>query len=240
MTYNLDVTFFIPCLNEEKNILNTLNNLFSLFQEIALTFEIILCDDNSKDATIEIVEKFIKNNNIDNIKIIKNSKTRGLGRNYIDCAFKANGKYYMLVNGDNAEPKETIKKILSKINRKDMIIPYFEKSDKRSFLRKITSNFFTFLVNLLSGYKIPYYNGPVLHKTYNVMRWSPDTHGYAYQAELITRILMEGGEYELVKIRNNPRIQGTSKAFSFQNILSVTHSLLQIFLRRLRNILFYN
>ena len=71
------------------------------------------------------------------------------------------------------------------------------------------------------------------------MRWSPDTHGYAYQAELITRILSEGGTYETVQIDNQDRNFGSSKAFNIENVLSIIHSLLQIFLRRLRFFLFY-
>ena len=71
------------------------------------------------------------------------------------------------------------------------------------------------------------------------MRWSPDTIGFAYQAELITRILSEGKSFKSVEIKNQDRLKGESNAFTFQNILSVGHSLLQIFLRRLRNFLFY-
>ncbi|MBC8489529.1 MAG: hypothetical protein H8D45_26220, partial [Bacteroidetes bacterium] len=82
-------------------------------------------------------------------------------------------------------------------------------------------------------------NGPVMHLRYNVMRWSPDTHGFAYQAELISRILIEGGTYKEILIANTDRQGGESKAFTIKNILSITHSLLQIILRRLRQYLFY-
>ena len=34
------------------------------------------------------------------------------------------------------------------------------------------------------------------------MRWSPDTYGFAYQAELITRILDEKATYRHVMIKN--------------------------------------
>ena len=72
------------------------------------------------------------------------------------------------------------------------------------------------------------------------MRWSPDTNGFAYQAELITRILDEGGTFLEIQIKNYDRQEGISKAFQIKNIFSVAHSLLQIFLRRLRFLLFYN
>ena len=94
----------------------------------------------------------------------------------------------------------------------DMIVPFFSNQDNRRFFRVLLSKIFTFLVNFISGYRIPYYNGPVLHLRYNVMRWSPDTHGYAYQAELITRILSEGATYKTVKIKNQDRVESSSNA----------------------------
>ena len=144
----------------------------------------------------------------------------------------------MLINGDNAEPKESIISILNMIGKADMIIPYFKADDKRNLNRVLISKIFTTIINFISSKKIPYYNGPVLHKTYNVMRWSPDTHGYAYQAELITRVLDENFTYETVEIKNSNRNYGKSSAFSFKNILSVIHSILQIFLRRLSFLIF--
>ena len=165
--------------------------------------------------------------------------TKGLGTNYVDASFVGKGKYYMLVNGDNVEPEETLALIFGQIGQADMIIPYFGNQDNRKLFRIVLSKIFTKLVNFFNGYNIPYYNGPVLHLRYNVMRWSPDTHGYAYQAELISRILQEGSNFKGIKIKNNDRIKGQSTAFTVENIFAVVHSLLQILLRRLRNFLYY-
>lgn len=236
---NCDLSIFVPCLNEAENIISTIQTIKSTLENFNLIYEIIVVDDNSKDNTYKVVEKYQRENPYLNIILIKNNFTKGIGVNYIDSAFVANGKYYMLVNGDNAEPEQTLIFILKEFNKADMIIPYFGKNDNRSFLRVIISKIFTFFINFLSGYKVPYYNGPVLHLRYNVMRWSPDTHGYAYQAELITRILFEGASFKTVLIHNNKRSKGKSSAFTIQNIFSVAHSILQIFFRRLRALLFY-
>jgi glycosyltransferase involved in cell wall biosynthesis len=237
--YIYDITFFVPCLNEEENITNALDTIIIAVSETNLTYEILVIDDNSTDRTINRVEEFKNRHPHLNINLIRNDITKGLGTNYVDGAFIGKGKYYMLVNGDNAEPKETILSIIGLLGKADMIVPYFEDQDNRSFFRSILSTVFTFLINIVSGYRIKYYNGPVLHLRYNVMRWSPDTFGFAYQAELITRILIEGNSYQETKIVNTDREAGTSKAFSIENIFSITHSLLQIFFRRLRQILFY-
>ena len=71
------------------------------------------------------------------------------------------------------------------------------------------------------------------------MRWSPDTHGFGYQAEIVVKVLNEKGTFVHVQISNNDREEGDSKAITIKNILSVGHSILQIFLRRLRALLFY-
>jgi len=235
----IDLTFFVPCFNEEKNIANTLDAIISAISRTTFTYEIIVVDDKSKDLTKEVVKEYIINSDIKAISLVVNKFNMGLGRNYVDISFISNGKYYMLVNGDNAEPEETIFSIVASLGSADMIIPYFGKNDSRSLSRVYVSKSFTFLINLISGHKIQYYNGPVIHKTFNVMRWSPDTHGFAYQAEIIVKVLDEKGSFSEVMISNLDRNEGSSSAFTVKNLFSVAHSVLQIFLRRLRTLLFY-
>ena len=235
----IDLTFFVPCFNEEKNIANTLDAIISAIIRTTLTYEIIVVDDKSQDLTKEVVREYISRNESRSISLIENKFNKGLGRNYIDTSFIANGKYYMLINGDNAEPEETISRLIARVGEADMVVPYFGENDSRNFMRFYISKTFTMLINLISGYKIHYYNGPVIHKTFNVMRWSPDTHGFAYQAEIIVKVLDEKGSFVEVMINNYDRQDGDSKAFTIKNILSVSHSILQIFLRRVRKFLFY-
>jgi len=235
----IDITFFVPCLNEEENILPTIETILGAVGEVGLTYEILIIDDNSADGTVRVVEAYMKEHPEVNITLRKNAVTRGLGRNYVEGAYMGKGKYYMLVNGDNAEPKETIVAVIGRLGAADMVIPYLGKNDDRTLLRRALSSAFTSLVNLLGGYSVKYYNGPVAHFRFNVMRWHSDTEGFAYQAEIITRLLDEGATYVEVPISNFDRNIGVTKAFRFKNILSVTHSLLQIFLRRMRRVLFY-
>ena len=90
-------------------------------------------------------------------------RNMGIGRNYVDAAFLGKGQYYMLVNGDNAEPVETISLLFSKLGEADIVIPYFADLDSRRWHRRITSQNFTRLINFASGLKIKYYNGPCIH-----------------------------------------------------------------------------
>jgi hypothetical protein len=153
----------------------------------------------------------------------------------VDGAFRGHGKYYRLVCGDNAESKEALVTCFSQLGKADMIIPYHEEIEGKSAFRRGLSNFYTTLVNLLSGYKIHYYNGLAVHLRYNVMRWGPYSFGFGFQAELITRLMDEGASYVEVPITATHRDKERgSSALNFKNLLSVGHTLSEVFIRRVR------
>ena len=161
----IDITFFVPCCNEEKNIVKTLENIINSVGNIK--YEILVCDDGSKDNTKEIVKNYISPEK-KNIILYENNKNLGIGFSYFKYSLEAKGEYYMLINGDNVEPPITIKKIIAERGKADIIIPYLGTDDHRNLIRKFISHLFTFVINLISFNSIKYYNGAVLHKTENV------------------------------------------------------------------------
>jgi len=229
----IDITFFVPCCNEEKNIVKTLENIINSVRNIK--YEILVCDDGSKDNTKEIVKNYI-NRGKKNIILYENNKNLGIGFSYFKYSLEAKGEYYMLINGDNVEPSITIKKIVDKKGKADIIIPYFGTQDRRTLIRKFISLLFAFVINSISFNSIKYYNGPVLHKTKNVRLYKSKTYGYGYQAELITTLLMLDKSYLQVQVMNSDRQWGTSKAFSITNILSILNTILSIFINRIANL----
>ena len=233
----VDLSIFVPCFNEQNNIATPLW-LFAKPQRVMNSAIDSVVDDGSTDDTKDVVKTFQDNHAKEPIHLFVLDRNMGIGRNYVDAAFLGKGQYYMLVNGDNAEPVETISLLFSKLGEADIVIPYFADLDSRRWHRRITSQNFTRLINF-GGPKIKYYNGPCIHLRYNVMRWSPDTNGYGYQAELICRTIEEGATYTQIQINNTDRASGSSSAFSMKNIFSVGHSVTQIMLRRLRQFLFY-
>ncbi len=230
----IDITFFVPCCNEEKNIVKTLENIINSTGDIK--YEILVCDDGSKDNTKEIVKNYISRKK-NNIILHENDKNLGIGFSYFKYALEAKGEYYMLINGDNVEPPITIKKIIAERGKADIIIPYLGTDDHRNLIRKFISHLFTFVINLISFNSIKYYNGAVLHKTENVRLYRSKTGGYGYQAELITILLMLDKSYLQVQVTNTDRQWGASKAFSISNILSILNTTLSIFINRIANLI---
>jgi glycosyltransferase involved in cell wall biosynthesis len=229
----IDITFFVPCCNEEKNIVKTLENIAHSVGNIK--YEILVCDDGSKDNTKEIVKNYIKREK-KNISLYENDKNLGIGFSYFKYSLEAKGEYYMLINGDNVEPSNTIKKIVDEKGKADIIVPYFGTEDRRTLIRKFISHIFTFVINLISFNSVKYYNGPVLHKTNNVRLYRSKTYGYGYQAELITTLLRSDKSYLQVQVTNTDRQWGTSKAFSVSNILSILNTIVSIFINRIAHL----
>jgi hypothetical protein len=67
------------------------------------------------------------------------------------------------------------------------------------------------------------------------MRWGPYSFGFGFQAELITRLLDEGATYiEIPVVATHREKSGANSALNIRNYLSVGHTLLEVFIRRVR------
>ncbi len=232
---SLDLTIVIPCLNEAAHIKDTLDTVTSAMQELPYSYEVLVIDDGSTDETAQIVEAYRVAHREFPIYLHRNSRNRGLTRSYVDGAFLGRGRYYRLVCGDNAEPKEALLAIFGQLGKADMIVPYYPAVQGKGSLRQALSRIYTTLVNKLSGHKMHYYNGCALHLRYNVMRWGPYSFGFGFQAELLTRLLDENATFVEIPV-NATHVDkaGQNSALNLHNFLSVGHTLLETFIRRVR------
>jgi dolichol-phosphate mannosyltransferase len=233
------ITLFVPCYNEAGNIEGTLDVIAAACAEAAITYEVIVIDDASTDGTPEIVHRYMISHPDMPIKLHVNEKNMGLGENFGEAAFMGSGEFYRLVCGDNVEPIETLVKVFREIGKADIILSYRpEGVPGKAIGRMALSKIYTGLVNLISGYKIHYYNGLPIFKRRDVMRWNPNSHGFGFQADLITRLLDRGATFIEVPTTAHERNDGKPKALNFRNLCSVGHSLLNILIRRLSKIVY--
>lgn len=234
----LDLTVFISCYNEEEYIIATIETVREALNEIGtISHEIIVVDDCSRDRSTETVKEYMLTHPEQCIVLRSNKVNRGLAQNYIDVAFIGRGKYYRLVCGDNAEPKETMVAVFREIGQADMIIPYYVTSEGKNLYRRMLSNTYTGVVNFVSGFRLNYYNGLAVHLRYNVMRWHPNTRGFGFQADVICMLLSQGFSYKEAPVKTiERRADGSSNALTFRNMLSVGHTLVDLLFRRLANL----
>lgn len=232
----IDVSFFVPCLNEEKHVIGTVEKLINVCSGLGLSYEILVFDDGSTDSTAAKVQAFQTEHPDACVRLFINKTNQGLARNFVEGAFQGRGEYYRLVCGDDVEPEDTLHKILERAGGADIIIPYHTHVEGRSLWRSLVSRTYTNLVNLASGRKLHYYNGLPLYRRRDVMRFHVEATGLGYQAEFLLRLLQENRSFIQLPLTASDR-EG-SAALNMRNFISVGYSLFKILMRRIRTALF--
>lgn len=235
----LDLTLFIPCLNEEKRVVPTIETVRAALRDLPFTYEILVTDDGSRDGTAAVVEQYIRAHPDLKLRLHRNAGNHGLARSFVDASFRGRGRYLRLICGDNVEPKESMAAILGRLGQADIIIPYYPEVPGKSRGRLFISGFYTRIVNVLSGHRLHYFNGHPVYRRYDVMRWASYNYGFGFQADLLTTLLDEGATYQELAIAavHQEKGKGTSSV-NLRNFLSVASSLLEITSRRLKRYLY--
>ncbi len=239
----VDLTIFVPCYNEELNIVRTLDTIRAAASHFTFGYEVLIYDDASRDRTNEIATQYIREHRLEGqYEVIRNEKNAGIGVNYFRAAERGRGEYFIVLFGDNSEPEESIVRMFSLMGKADIIIPFIDSrlfesrfnTDHRGILRRLFSINFARLVRLFSGHRIRYFNGFVMHRRANVLKHRVQAFGLGYQAEMLTKILDEPGiTYLEVKVACASRTGGVPTAFKPKNVVSVAGSLWRILYRRL-------
>lgn len=108
------LSVIIPAYNEAKRLPITLIDIDKHLKKADFSYEIIIVNDGSKDATAEIVERF--SHLIKNLKLI-NQENTGKGGAVKKGILEAKGKIRLFMDADNS----------TSIDQFDKMIPYFNE-----------------------------------------------------------------------------------------------------------------
>lgn len=141
------ILIVIPAYNEEKNILNTINNL-----KKNTTLDFIVVNDGSKDSTLRIL--------IDNqIPYINHEINKGLSeslRTGMIYAINNNYDYILQMDGDNQHnPKDIINFSNNANNKNQIIIGNRYKNNKKGWsLKSFAQSLISIAFKLKTGIKL--------------------------------------------------------------------------------------
>jgi dolichyl-phosphate beta-glucosyltransferase len=107
------LSIIIPAYNEAKRLPLTLADINKRLSAVDYSYEIIVVDDGSKDATVEIAKRFT--HLIKNLKVIENKENHGKGWVVKQGMLQAQGKWRLFTDADNA----------TSIDQFCKMIPYF-------------------------------------------------------------------------------------------------------------------
>jgi len=152
----MEISTIIPCKDEEKRIINSLNKIYTFLKEKKFNFEIIVVNDGSTDKTEEVVKEFITTHPL--CKIITHETNYGKGK-AVDTGIKNSTKDFILFSdADLSTPIEELENF-SKYIGFDIIIGSRKiKGSKiivqQPWYRRIPGQVFPLIVNILGISKL--------------------------------------------------------------------------------------
>ena len=142
------LSIVIPALNEERLISHLIKNILSNNYK---NYEMIVCDNDSKDGTRKIVENFATKHS--NIKLVHTEKKgAATARNY--GAANAKGEYILFLDADQKIQKTFMENSVNEMKKRNLDIGgYYSQSSEGKFIDKI----FWFITNNLLFRPIQYF-----------------------------------------------------------------------------------
>lgn len=219
-TDNLALTIVMPALNEEKNIVNAINDTLKAFKELNLSAEILVVNDGSSDDTPLLVQSLIEKNP-GLIRMLSHAQAMGLGASFWDGVDNAKGDIVCMLPGDNEnEPKEILR-YLKLMDDVDMVVPFVFNKEARPALRNFISFFYRVIINSTFNITLNYTNGTTLFRRAILKELKYRAGGFVYQADILIRLIKRGYLFAEVPYRLRVRKGGKSKAVSLRSLNNV-------------------
>ena len=224
MASGQSLSVIIPAYCEAANILATLENVSGALQPLGLVHEILVIDDGSTDGTGALVTANLSR--FPNVRLLANERNMGFGWSYRRGVEAAALDHIVMVHGDNAWGRDTLREFFSHIGEADIIVGYTRDMWRtRTWRRTAISKTFTLLVNLITRRGLNYYNGLQLHQASVLKNLRIESHGYGFQAEVLVKALRRASTYREVAMDLTERKRGESQAFRLKNVVDVARTL---------------
>ena len=191
-----------------------------------LCYEVIIVDDCSDDNT-EFVAKHICETNR-KVSYVRHERNMNLGGAYTTGLALARNDYVTWVPGDGTHSSLYLGMAYKEIGATDFICAVPSAFNSRTLFRKFLSRTYTYVMNVCSGQKIPYYNGLSIYKTALARKATILSDGFSFQAELMLSCLFLNATYSVVETGVDELEARPSKAFTLKNILQVSKSVWRV------------
>lgn len=148
------LSVLIPAYNEEKDILNSLNQNISILDETGIDYEIIIINDGSTDDT----KKLIETNFTFSSKLKLHSKKNGGFGSAIRLGIELSTKdYIVFIPVDSPLDQNQITEINKNIGKADVLVSYRTNRLGYTNRMKINSKIFHLLISILFNLRLKDY-----------------------------------------------------------------------------------
>jgi len=225
-----EISFFLPCYNEEKNIKRSVLDVKRVLEKIADKWEIVIVDDGSKDKTGAIADDL--SNRIKRVEVVHNRPNRGYG-GALKSGFEASRyEWVAFADSDGQFDYSEIVKFIEKQKQTnaDLVLGIRGKRAD-SFMRKLfTLVWSKILPRILLGLRVTDYSCgfKLIRKSVYESVQPLVGEEKVTQIELLTKAQRKGYKFAEVKVKHLPRQFGHQTGADLKVIIKSIKDLLKL------------
>lgn len=152
MSAKLKIDLVIPVFNEVESMTQTYQDVCAVVDSLPHDFRFIYVDDGSNDGTVDTLRSICaKDSRVSLIELSRNFGHQAALTAGMDAS---QGDIMISMDGDGQHPPEMIQQMISLIQSGFDIVQTQRIEDGKLSFKKITSNFFYWLINKISGTQV--------------------------------------------------------------------------------------
>lgn len=225
-----EISFFLPCYNEEKNVKKSVTEVKKVLEKIADKWEIIIVDDGSKDKTGAIADDL--SNKIKRVHVVHNRPNKGYG-GALKSGFEASQyEWVAFADSDGQFDYSEIVKFIEKQKQTnaDLVLGVRGKRAD-SFMRKLfTLVWSKILPRVLLGLRVTDYSCgfKLIRKSVYESVQPLVGEEKVTQIELLTKAQRKGYTFAEIKVKHLPRQFGHQTGADLKVIIKSVKDLLKL------------
>jgi glycosyltransferase involved in cell wall biosynthesis len=221
------LSVFLPCHNEEQNLVRVVDNFRGELDRFASTYEIIVVDDGSRDRTGEIAEELAAADR--RLRVVHHAVNRGYGGAVISGLKAATLPYVLLCDGDGQFDAAELAAMVPMVGNCDVVVGRRVRRADR-LVRRLNGQAWTALVRLLFGIKITDVDcGFKLFKRESIQDLDLSARGAMISTELMVKVAARGARICEVEVGHLPRLAGEQSGANPKVILRAFAELFHLY-----------
>lgn len=222
------LSIFFPCYNDAGTIASLITLADRTVQDLTDNYEIIVVNDDSYDASKEVLE-FLKKK-FEKLKVINHKKNKGYG-GALKSGFKHSSKDWIFyTDGDFQYDVRELVKLVQAVNKKTQLVQGYKIKRHDSWYRKIIGYFYNIFVKII--FNLPFRDIDcdfrLIKKTvFDKIKLESDTGVIC--VEMMLKFTQNRIVYKEIPVNHYLRRYQQSQFFNFQRLFRTGVALIKLY-----------